>query len=103
MALDPFGCILAGIANPRFSDYRDRVIDLDGRFATLRTAVWLRDLPGEPAQAFANRPAELRTPEHEVTIDVAAGTLTMQALDTAPVRATWTIPFARHESGLSRR
>lgn len=93
--LAPVACIIAFGSDPDFSDYRDRVLDLDGRFATLRTAVWLREQAGDPGVAFANRPAPLRTPEHEVSIDVAAGTLTMTALDTAPPRRTWTIPFAR--------
>lgn len=93
-ALDPIGCMLTRMGEPDFRSYRDRVLDLDGRLATLRAAVWLRDQPGDPAEAFATRPADLRTPEHDVTIDPGASTLTLHAIDKSPARAIWTIPFA---------
>jgi hypothetical protein len=94
-ALNPYGCILVDYGNITPLEYRNRAIDLDGRLATLRTALWLREQSGDPAIAFANRPADLRTPEHDVAIDVEAGTLTMTALETNPLRASWTVSFAR--------
>ena len=99
--LDPFGCSILAQEISSLIDYRDRVIDLDGQFATLRTAIWLRDESISPASAFALRPAEVRTAEHQVEIDVEGGTLTMLPL--AAGRDPWVIPFARPDQGPSRR
>lgn len=91
-ALDPFGCILAEPIELS-SEYRDRVLDLDGRFAAVRSAVWLRDQPGPPAAAFELRPADLRTSEHDVAIDIDARTLSVRPLFRP--RGEWTIPFGQ--------
>jgi hypothetical protein len=91
--LDPVGCSILVKDPLSLVGYRDRVIDLDGQFAALRTAVWLRDQPREPGQAFELRPAELRTAEHDVELDASSGTLTLSRLEAG--REPWTIPFAR--------
>lgn len=94
MGLDPTGCVLFMIAVPDFSAYSQRIVDLDGRFAALRTAVWLRGQHGDAAALVDGRPQELIT-RHNLTVDSTARSLTLNSLEQVggPERRAWAIPY----------
>ncbi len=94
MALDPTGCVLFMIAIPDFSGYSRRVIDLDGRYAALRTARWLRSQHGDAAALVDGRPNELVS-HHNLVVDPVARTLTLNSLEQVggPEQRAWAIPY----------
>lgn len=94
IVFDPTGCMLFLVATPDFSGYSERVADLDGRYAALRTAVWLRGQRGDAAALVDGRPPDLIT-RHDLAVDPVARTLTLTALEQngGPERRAWSIPF----------
>ncbi len=87
---DPLGCFLIEEATPAYDPYFQRVLDLDGRMRLMQALIWLRTQPGDPAQAFEQRPDSLRSPAHAMRLQ--EGKLGLMNLDQAR-SAWWEIPY----------
>lgn len=94
-AFDPLGCSI-GERFINYDPYYFRVLDLDARLKLLSTVISLHGLAPDAAKAaFDTRPASLRSPEQEMTIDPVNGTLRMIQLDKSRGNP-WVLPYARN-------
>lgn len=93
-ASNPIGCILADIASPTFDRYYLRTLDLDGRLRLYQVARWIAESGRDPVAALAELSVEMRSPEHEFSVD-GSGRLRMSVLDNSRGEY-WTLaPMAR--------
>ncbi len=72
-SFNPFGCVLTGVGPGDIDRYFLSLLDLDRELRVVGTALWLRDQAGDPAQAFAQRPASLAQDDLRFHTDPSSG------------------------------